>query len=298
MNELLELFSPNFEAYLQGPLLLIALVAIGLVVGILTGLFGVGGAFLINPLLIIVLGMQETLVTGSGLTFTIGASSAGMARHWRMKNMEVRAMLYLSAGALPAVWLGHLAHGALSSALGPAGFAVAYQALYLVELLVTVLVVYSHAGRRRSGRPLLQRMKPGPYVDLCGGELKHVSLPGLVFVGGSIGLAKGLLGIGGGVLFMPLLLVVVGLSVHQAVGTSLGVIFFSSIFGTVLYGIACEVNLLLVMMLLVGSGVGIQIGAWMCQRLHSNKLQRYFVYVVLLATVLVAVDLATKIISR
>ena len=66
MNELSELFSLNFEACLQGLPLVVALVGIGLLVGTMTGLFGVGGASLVNPLLIVLLGIGETLVVGSG----------------------------------------------------------------------------------------------------------------------------------------------------------------------------------------------------------------------------------------
>ena len=105
---------------------------------------------------------------------------------------------------------------------------------------------------------------------------------------------KGLLGIGGGVLFVPLLLVAVGLRIHMAVGTSLAVVVLSSIFGTALYGQSGEVNMLLVMSLLLGSAVGVQIGAWLCRELHAEKLQRSFGYVVLLAAVLVGVDLVLK----
>jgi len=297
VNELLEIFSLNFDAHLQGPMLLVALMLIGLVVGILTGLFGVGGGFLVNPLLIVLMGMQETLVVGSSLTFTIGTAAAGTARHWRMQNVEVKTMLILVAGALPGVLLGQAAHTRMHEALGASCFAVAFRGLYLVMLLAIAWIVDANSARDRTGRSMLQRMSLGPHIDLPGGDMKHVSLPGLLLVGVSIGLTTGMLGIGGGVLFVPLLLVVVGLNAHLAVGTSLGVVLFGSIFGTILYGRTGNVNLLLVMTLLVGSAVGVQIGAWLCQQLHAKKLQRYFVYVVLLAAFLVAGDLARNLIQ-
>jgi len=297
MNELREVFSLNFDAHLQGAALLVALAAIGFIVGILTGLFGVGGAFLINPLLIVLMGMRETLVVGSSLTFTIGAAASGTARHWRMKNVEVKTMVILVVGALPAVLVGQLAHVAMRDALGPAFFAAVFRTLYLAVLLVTAWVVYADTGRGGSGESPLQRMRLGPRVDLSGANLKRVSLPGFLLVGGSMGLTNGLLGIGGGVLLVPLLLTVVGLKAHLAVGTSLGVMGFGSIFGTVLYGRTGDVNLLLVMTLLAGSAVGVQIGAWICQQLQAKKLRRRFAHVVLLAAALVAADLAKKLIK-
>ena len=297
MSEIYELFSLNPGAYLQGVELLLALVGIGLVVGILTGLFGVGGGFLINPLLIVLMGMDKTLVVGSALSFTIGTGSAGMARHWRGKNVEIKTMMLLAAGALVGVVLGHQAHMGLNTGLGEGRADVAFQTLYLAVLVITAWVVYRGPGRHKSGKSLLQRTRIGPHIDLPGANLSNVSLTGMLLVGLTIGVMKGLFGIGGGVLFMPLLLLVIGLSAHQAVGTSLGVVVFSSIAGTILYGSKGHINLALVMTLLLGSSVGVQIGARICERIHAGKLQRYFVAVVLLASVLVAIDLAKRIIT-
>lgn len=293
MNELLDMFNLSFEAYLHGPVLLLALVATGLVVGILTGMFGVGGGFLVNPLLMILLGIQETLVVGSSLCFTIGTAAAGTARHWRLGNVDPKTVIILVAAALPGVLAGKTLHVELRDALGPDWFAVLFRTFYLAMLLLTAWIVYSHPGQHHSGKSLLQRMPIGPYVNLTNADLDRTSLPGLCMVGVSIGLAKGLLGIGGGVMFVPMLLVVVGLRTHLAIGTSLGVVLLSSMFGTLLYSDK-GVNLLLVMALLVGSASGVQIGAWLCDRLHGGKLRRYFVYVVMFAAALVAVDLVLK----
>lgn len=291
MNELGELLRLDFEACLQGPPLVAALVAIGLVVGILTGLFGVGGSFLINPLLITLLGVPDTLVVGSSLSFTIGTAAAGTARHWRMRNVEPRAAILLIAGALVGVLMGGNMHVSLKNALGPQSFHPVFLSMFLALLLVTAWIVSRGARAGAGGKSLLQRMRFGPRVDLKTAGLAHVSLTGLLVVGLFIGLIKGLLGIGGGVLLMPLLLAVVGLPTRQAVGTSLGVVMVTSIAGTVLYGIAGEVNLALVMTLLVGSTVGVQIGAWVCARLQAHRIRKYFIGVVLLAAVLIAVDL-------
>ncbi len=296
VNELLQMFSMDFDAYLQGPALLCALGGIGLLIGVLTGLFGVGGAFLINPMLIVLMGMEETLVVGSSLSFTIGTAAAGAARHRRMNNVDVKAAFYLLLSAVVGVLLGVQLHYYLRDAMGPVTFKATFRVLYLVMLLLTAWVVARGPGRHSSGKSPLQRMRLRPGIKLSD-ELADVSLPGLLLVGCTIGMVSGLLGIGGGVLFVPLLLIVVGLTVHRAIGTSLAVIMFSAIVGTVIYGSRGDVNLSVVMVLLVGSGIGVQIGAWICQRLHARKLQQYFVIVILFASLLVALDLARKIIA-
>ncbi len=296
MNGLEEIFNFDFPSYLSGPALPAILVGIGLIVGILTGLFGVGGGFLIVPLLVIAMGMERTLVVGSSLSFTIGTASAGAARHWRMKNLEVRTMLFLACSALVGTVAGKCSHVGLKQHLGPRLFEITFDALYLAMLLLIAWVIWRGSRRDGSGRSILQRMRPGPYIDLPGAGLSHVSLPGLLAVGLVLGIVKGLLGIGGGVLFMPLLLIVVGVGAHQAVGTSLGVVVFTSILGTVLYGLGGNVNLALVMVLLLGSAVGVQIGAWICRRLHAGRLQRYFAVIVIIAATLMAVSLVGKVI--
>ena len=228
------------------------------------------------------------------MRLTIGTGAAGMARHWRLKHVDFKTALWLVVGALPCLVLGKAFHEGLHDALGPTFFPALFRFFYLPILLVAAWIVLRTPWIPAGRKSLLQRMRLGPGIDICGGELKGVSLLGLLLVGGSIGLIKGFLGIGGGVLFVPLLLMVVGLRMHLAVGTSLAVVLLSSIFGTALYGQSGHVNMLLVMSLLFGSVVGVQLGAWLCQRLHAEKLRRSFGYVVLLTAMLVAVDLVLR----
>ena len=279
---------------LSGPPLLAALVALGLVVGVLTGLFGVGGAFLLNPILLVALRVPEQLIVGSSLCFTIGTGAAGVVRHRGSGNVDGRSTLVLAAGGAVGVLLGAGLLGLLS---GLANFQTVFRALYVGMLLCVAYLVFREPKPHASGRSPLQRLRLRPRVSLTTAGLSDVSLPGLLSVGLLIGAASGLLGIGGGVLFMPLLLLVVGMKPHQAVGTSLGVVMLNSIVGTVRYGWEGHVSLPLAMVLLVGSSVGVQFGAFICDRIGGRKLRRYFALVVLAAAVMVAVDLAVGLLA-
>lgn len=288
----------QLAGYLSGLPLLFVLAALGAVVGVLTGLFGVGGGFLITPLLIVAVGIDESLAVGSSLSFIIGTAAAGLRRHARLKNVEPRSMLILSGGGMCGVVLGVLLHEYLRTALEGAAFdfGALIRGLYLVLLAVTVWLVYRGPGRHVSGKSLLQRLPGWPRVDLPAAGLRDLSLLGLCLVGVGVGVLNGLLGIGGGVLFMPVLLVAVGLSPHQAVGTSLGVVLFSSITGAVQHGMLGNVSLWIAMALLVGSTLGVQVGVRLCDMFHGTRIRRYFATIVLVAAVLVALDLAVKVV--
>jgi len=297
MNEVLSLFDLNFEAHFQGPWLLVALAGFGLLVGVLTGLFGVGGGFLITPLLRVAFGVPYLLAIGSGLSFTIGTSSSGTSRHLRLGNLEPRCMLILAGTSMVATVAGATLNGFLENTLGEDNHTMMMHILFIMMLTVTAWLVGRNRPPHRSGKSLLQRFPLGPRIDLPRAKLKGVSVPGICAVGLLIGLLKGMMGIGGGVVFMPLLILVVGLTPHQAVGTSLGVVVFSSIAGAGKYAMSGNVNLCIVMALLVSSVFGVQIGAFICDRLHAARLRKYFALVVVLTVAVLAVDLAIKLLG-
>lgn len=275
-----------------------ALAALGMAIGFLTGLFGVGGAFLLVPMLNLLFGIPYPMAVGSSLSFTLGTGATGMLRHWRLKNVEPRSLVLLAAGAMGGAVGGAQFNGMLAGACGAGGgriYTLLMHGLFIVMLLGTAWLVFTNAAARHTDRPLLQRVGMGWRIDLPGAGLRGVSGTGIVLVGVLIGLTKGMLGIGGGVLFMPVLILVVGLTAHQAIGTSLGVVVFSSISGTVAYGLEGKVNLWVVMALLIGSGLGVQIGSAVCERLHAKRLKRWFAAVVLLSAAVIAVDLVRKI---
>jgi len=277
--------------------LLAGLAAFGFAVGVLTGLFGVGGGFLIVPGLNLLFGIAWPAAIGSSLAFIVGTGAAGTARHMRMRNVEPRATLILGGAAVVGAVLGALALDRLEAGFGEANvgkFNTLMQGIFVGLLLLTAALVFRRAGETRSRPPVLQRLPLGPRVDLPHVGLAGVSLPGLLATGLAVGALSGLLGIGGGVLLVPLLILVVGLTPHQAVGTSLGIVLLASISGTIKHGLAGNVDLVLAMALLVGSTLGVQVGAFFCARLHAKRLREYFAVIVFLAAVALAADLARK----
>jgi len=294
MTQVLQLFDLGFQARLQGLPLLPALMVLGLAVGVLTGLFGVGGAFLITPLLRVVFGIPYSLAIGSSLCYTIGAGSSGAARHMRLRNFEPRGVVILGLAGVFGALLGAKLNRYLNLSQGERGYTLTINGFFIVVLLATAWLIGRNPKQERTGRSVLQRLPLPPRIDLPRAGLTRVSLPGMLLIGLFVGVMNGLMGIGGGVLFMPMLILVVGLTPHQAVGTSLGVVLFSSTSGTISYALDGKVNLCIVMSLLVGSVVGIQFGARLCHRLHAARLRRWFAVVVLCVVAALLVHSAVK----
>jgi len=290
-------FQTGVDAYLDGPMLLAGLAGLGLVVGVLTGLFGVGGAFMATPLLEVLFGIPYPQAIPSSLSFTIGTSASGVMRHLRLGNYEPRSMVMLAAGAMGGAVLGGKANVLLQGALGKSGspaYTLTIHGIFTVVLLGAAAMIAWPSPSARGRKSLLQRLPVGPRIDLPAANLPGISVTGAVATGVLMGFTSGLLGIGGGVLMVPLLVMVVGLSPHKAVGTSLGVIVISAVAGTVFYGIKGDVNLWIVMPLLVGSTVGIQIGAAICERLQPKRLKQYFAVVLFVTAMVVASDFVHK----
>ncbi len=268
------------EAALAGPWLLLALLFLGTVVGMLTGLFGVGGAFMITPLLANLLRVDWTLAVGSSLSFTIGSSSAGWLRHARLGNVAYKPMFIMAGAAVCGTTLGAEIHQTLKGSFGADRFDMIMQALFIGLLVIVAVLVLRAGSRDRSVKSLLQRLPLPPRITLHAAGIDGVSLPGLCMIGLIMGICSGTMGIGGGVIFMPMLLLVVGLNMHLAIGTSLGVVLCSALAGVIIYGARGQASLWIVAPLLVGSSIGVQIGAWLCDRLQATHLRRYFALVV------------------
>lgn len=279
-------------ASLSGFWLGAALVGLGLAIGTLTGLFGVGGGFLTVPLLTVLLRLPVNLAVGSDLACIVGTSTAGLRRHSRLGNFEPLTAVIIGIGsmlgAVGGVWLHEYLKGSVAGGDARA-FKLIMQPVYLVLLALAGWLVWRCPERSAGQGGLLERLPLG--IDLPGAGLKNVSLPGLIGVGLAIGVVTGLLGIGGGVLMMPILLVVVGLQTKQAVGTSLGIVLLGSISGTVSHGMHGNVNLWIALSLLVGTTVGVQIGAAICHAIHAARLRRWFVLIVLAAIVMLLADI-------
>jgi uncharacterized membrane protein YfcA len=271
----------------------VALSALGLGVGVIAGMFGVGGGFLLTPLLSVAFRVPISVAVGTGLCQMIGVASSAYLRHQRLGQGEVKMDWLMMAGSLLGVTLGAQAVNALDGLgrITVIGHEVPAARFWLscgYAVLLGAIAAWMLKDARRASPPgtgppppgPLARLRIPPYTRLP--RTGHVvSVPLVAYLGLAMGFLSGLLGIGGGVALMPVLLYGFGMRVKMAAGTGVLVLLVTCVVGTFAHALAGHVHLGMATMLLVGSTLGAQVGATLTARLSGQTLRGYFAYLVL-----------------
>ena len=279
--------------------MLVALGALGIgaAVGVLTGLFGVGGGFLITPLLNALLGVPMPIAVGTGAMQILGVSAAGLyrRRHEGLTDYKVAGVVFggnfvgVRLGAALLAWLGGLGSVVVN------GHRVVAVDLILLCVFTAVLVGialwiwYDSARRSDEGEceGLFACIHCPPYTEFPTLSHPRLSIVVMSYFGLALGFLTGLLGIGGGVVLVPALIYLVGMRAHQAAATSLALIALSSFVAVIIHAGAGNTDLRLVVPLLIGGSVGVQFGATLCDRCNAQQLKRSFALVVVGALLIV-----------
>jgi uncharacterized protein len=276
------------------------IVALGGLVGVLSGMFGVGGGFLTTPLLIFY-GIPPTVAVASATTQITGASVTGAMAHARRGGVDMKMGAVMVAGGA----FGSLAGAAIFRALQASGqIDVVIGSLYVlllgyigVLMLKDALTALGYvkasvpAHRPRHNRwvaslPLRWRFySSGLYLS-----------PVAPFaLGFGAGMLTMILGIGGGFILVPAMIYILGMPARVVVGTSLAIILFISAGATMTHALTTRaVDIVLAGLLLVGGVVGAQYGAVLATRLKPDLLRFGLAIVILLVGIRMALGLAWR----
>lgn len=258
----------------------------GLAAGLGSGLFGIGGAVILTPLLHSLIGLPLPLVIGAGLCQMIAASVSGVMRFRKSGVVDYQVAVMAAGGNLVGVTAGvvfsefleKMPKVTLNGHSAPMD-RVVITALFIAALILigTLILLEKPLGENppSPGRILsaLRRIPPHARLVRTG---ERVSIPLLVLPTVFIGLVSGMLGIGGSVFVVPLLIYAVGLQTHVAIATSLLYAFFTGVFGTIEKAVVGDVMLALAVPIMIGSTVGSQIGAILAMRTRARRLRRWF----------------------
>ena len=284
----------------------VLLALLGMIVGTMTGFFGVGGGFLITGGLL-VLGVPTIYAVGTGLLMVMGTAITSTLRHRRLGNVDVRLAALIVCGTIPGVFAGERVNRALDDA-GIAGpvVGVVYFALLLSlgGLMVgNWLRQIRYRPRRQVGGGLpgwFRQLRIGPARLRLPGRrtlnlrpafpnagIAEMSAFTPMFAGCVIGFIAALLGAGGGFLLMPFLVYGLGVSPAVAIGTDLFQIIITGTLGAFLYSLSGSVDPVIAVIMFASASVGTQLGALTTRFVNASRILGLFGVTVLNAGIAV-----------
>lgn len=260
----------------------IGLVALGFVVSLMSGFFGVGGGWIITPALN-VFGMPMPYAVGTSFLYIFGAGAMGIIRHRRRGNTQLSLGIVIGVAMIAGIEAGKRAVLSMEKA-GSADAVV--RGIYIALLLGLGLFMVLHtAFRRRAGdecEPVdgpRSAMGPGPFLRLESGARVSIWLP--VLMGLAAGVLSGLMGVGGGFALVPAMIYILGLPTVSAVGTSLVCVALAGAYGAAAYGLAGRVFLWDAICLLAGAIPGIPLGVMATGKIAPGKLRMLYALVLI-----------------
>lgn len=280
----------------------LVIVVLGLGVGLLSGMFGVGGGFLTTPLLI-VYGIPPTVAAASAASQVTGASVSGVFAHLRRKGVDVHMGLVLIGGGV----LGSGAGAILFRLLEASGQIDTVIAVLYVLMLGSIgwLMLSESIGSIRAARggsaPRARRRRHHPMVAALPLRWRfyrsglYISPLAPLLLGFATGILTMLLGVGGGFILIPAMLYLLGMPAQVVVGTSLFQILFVSASATMVHSVTTKaVDIVLATLLLLGSVVGAQLGARFAARARPEVLRLVLAVMVLLVALQMLIGLAWR----
>ncbi len=277
------------------------ILGMGGAVGFLSGMFGVGGGFLMTPLLIFY-GIPPAVAVATEANQIVASSASGALAHWRRRSVDVPLGLVLLTGGLVGSVCGvvifrimrDIGHLDVLISLLYVTFLGAIGGLMLIESLRAIQL-------RRRGRPVPAR-RPGQHTWIHGLPLKmrfkrsrlYVSAIPVLGIGALVGLLAAIMGVGGGFIMVPAMIYLLRVPTNVVIGTSLFQIVFVTAFTTILHATTnYTVDVVLAMLLMVGGVIGAQFGAFAGQRLRGEQLRGLLALLVLAVCARLLFDLVS-----
>ena len=273
----MEIYLPIAEM----PVNVFLIVGLGAAVGFLSGMFGVGGGFILTPFLMF-WGIPPAVAVATQSTQTVASSVSGVMSHWRKGNVDFKMGGVLLGGGL----IGSLAGIQLFNALRAAGQADLFIALSYVIFLGSIgsLMFWEslQAVRQSGTNGLAGRREAGGHYWVHGWPLKmrfhrsklYISAIPPLLLGLLIGVLSVVMGIGGGFILVPAMIYLLRMPASVVVGTSLFQIIFVGGFSTLLHAITNQsVDAMLGALLIVGGVIGAQFGVRYGERLRSDWMR-------------------------
>ena len=290
---MLEIYLPIAQVNIDIFLLLF----VSLIVGVLSGLFGVGGGFLMTPFLIF-MGIPPVYAVPNEVNNILATSVSGSLTHWYKKTLDYKMGLMIVSGGVVGTLLG-ITTFTFFSEIGKISLIISLLYMYLLAIVGTLMLIEFIREKNRLKLKINSKKKLHEHNWLQGLPLRmrfhksklYESALTPILLGLIVGFVAAMMGIGGAFLMVPAMIYIVGMPVKLIPGTSLFVTIFISAIVTVLHAFNYgSIDLYLVFPLILGSIVGVQLGQKIGQFLDSTELKSLFAMLLLCVAVAIGYD--------
>ena len=250
----------------------------GLLVGFMSGLFGVGGGFLMTPILIF-MGIPPATAVGTEANHILGSSVSGAIAHGRKKNIDYEIGLFLLIGGIFGSTLGVVFFKFLRES-GNIDLIISLMYIIFLAVIGTLMLIESSLSIIKKGNVRLSNKRKRNISHYLPLKYKfkqskiYVSILVPVVIGAFVGILSALMGVGGGFVMVPAMIYLLGMNTVYAIGTSLFQIVFVTTNVVILQATYNQsVDILLAIFLLIGGVIGAQIGSRYSSRLKGEHLR-------------------------
>ena len=275
------------------------LFGLGGLVGILSGMFGVGGGFLMTPLLFFI-GIPPAVAVATEANQIVASSFSGVLAHFRRQTVDLKMGLVLLVGGLLGAALGVVVFNYLKG-LGQVDLLVRLCYVLFLGVVGGLMFLESLQALRKSrkaGGATPGRRRQRTWVHAMPFKMRfrtsglYISAIPPLLVGVSVGILAAIMGVGGGFVMVPAMIDILGMPTKVVVGTSLFQIIFVTAFTTMLHATTnYTVDIVLAVLLLVGGVVGAQIGTRIGVKMKGEQLRILLAMLVLVVCGKLALDL-------
>lgn len=295
----MQIYLPVAEMTINTGLLL----AMGLAVGVLSGLFGIGGGFIVTPMLIF-LGVPAPIAVGTGAAQVAASSVSGAVSHWTRRTIDFKMAWILLAGGVGGSWFGVIMQRWLKS-IGQLELFISFIYVVLLGTIGSLMLIESIEALRRSNAAKaagttaairsthhnwIQKL---PFKTRFPASKLYISALPPIALGAVVGWLTAIMGVGGGFLLVPALIYLLRMPTRIVIGTSVFQIMFVTAFTTALQAWQnYSVDLLLGIPLMIGGVIGAQFGVRLGQRLQAEQLRIFLALLVLGVALRITFDLA------
>ena len=290
---MLEIYLPIAQVNIDIFLLLF----LSLAVGVLSGLFGVGGGFLMTPFLIF-MGIPPVYAVPNEVNNILATSVSGSLTHWYKDTLDYKMGLMIVSGGVVGTVLG-ITTFTLFSDIGKISVIISLLYMYLLAIVGTLMLIQTYKEKTNQSKKISIKQKLHEHNWLQGLPIRmrfpksklYESAITPILLGLVVGFVAAMMGIGGAFLMVPAMIYIVGMPVKLIPGTSLFVTIFISAIVTVLHAFNYgSIDLFLVLPLILGSIVGVQLGQKLGQFLDSTELKSLFAMLLIAVAIAIGYD--------